>query len=77
VIFAGYDGAPDIRHLQQIWLYDWKADGGIRTLDPRFTSQLKRGNRRILKGPLGSSMPCKPACSEIPIGNGRTRGLST
>jgi hypothetical protein len=54
-----------------------QADGGIRTLDPRFTSQLRWGKRRILRGPRRASMTCKSSCSEIRIGNGRTRGFST
>jgi hypothetical protein len=54
-----------------------QADGGIRTLDPRFTSQLRRGKRRVPKGPGRASMPCKFDCSEIRTANGRTRGFST
>jgi hypothetical protein len=41
----------------------WRqADGGVRTLDPRFTSQPRGGKRRIPTGPRRASMPCKSRC---------------
>jgi DNA-binding PadR family transcriptional regulator len=67
---VGKQQGPDLALQSQ-------ADGGIRTLDPRFTSQLRGGKRRVLRGPRRASMPCKFACFEIRMGNGRTRGFST
>jgi hypothetical protein len=54
-----------------------QADGGIRTLDPRFTSQPRGWKRRGLKGSPGASMPCKCLCFEIRAVDGRTRSFST
>jgi hypothetical protein len=67
---------PKRRTSPRSSLYSAKPTEGFEPSTPVYESAQGR-KRMVMKGPRKASMPCKSACSEIRIGNRRTRGFST